>query len=296
MKHLHESVLTDLSLSDPERIQKIKEDAYIGYSRAKDILNKLEDLYSHPKTLRMPNLLLMGETNNGKTVLVNKFFNRHSPFIRNDDNIFIAPVVYVQAPPKPDEKRFYSSILDALAIPYRYNDRVGKQQFQVIQVLKHMETKVLIIDEIHHILAGTMTNQRGFLNVIKYLSNELKIAMVAVGTKEAYNAINADPQLGNRFEPAPLPRWKLDEDYLRLLLSFEQRIPLKKPSNLIQKELATTILTMSEGKIGEIYTVLKKAAELAITSEKEKIDLLILRQINYISPADRKRQVEKIDF
>ncbi|NOW94767.1 TniB family NTP-binding protein [Mucilaginibacter sp. SG564] len=296
MKHLHESVLDYLALKESERIQKIKADVWIGYSRAKDILDKLDELYNHPKTLRMPNLLLMGETNNGKTVLVNRFFNKHLPFIRDEDNVFIAPVVYVQAPPKPDEKRFYSSILDALAIPFRHNDRVGKQQFQVIQVLKHMETKILIIDEIHHILAGTMTNQRVFLNVIKYLSNELKMAIVAVGTKEAYNAINADPQLGNRFEPAPLPRWKLNEEYLRLLLSFEQKIPLKKASNLIQQEIATTILTMGEGKIGEISTILKKAAVLAITSEKEMIDMAILKHIDYISPSARKRQVDKIDF
>lgn len=296
MNHLYKSVRSNLELGDQERIEKIQADVWIGYSRAKALLDKLNELYAYPKTLRMPNLLIMGETNNGKTVLVNRFFKSHLPFIRDEDNVFIAPVVYVQAPPKPDEKRFYNSILDALAIPFKYNDRADKQQYQVIQVLKHMETKVLIIDEIQHILAGTMTNQRTFLNVIKYLSNELKIVIVAVGTKDAYNAINADPQLGNRFEPSPLPKWKLNEEYLRLLISFEQMIPLKLPSNLIKEEIATKILTMGEGKIGEISTILKKAAVLAIKSKKELIDLAILKQIDYFSPSARKRQIDKIDF
>jgi superfamily II DNA or RNA helicase len=34
---------------------------------------------------------------------------------------------------------------------------------------------MLIVDEIHHLLAGSATRQRQFLNVLKYLGNELKI-------------------------------------------------------------------------------------------------------------------------
>ena len=69
---------------------------------------------------------------------------------------------------------------------------------------------MLIIDEIHHILAGNLNRQKGFLNVIKYLGNELEIPVVGVGTRDAYRAIQTDPQLANRFEPAVLPRWELD--------------------------------------------------------------------------------------
>ncbi|NAW50117.1 hypothetical protein GNY06_01505 [Elizabethkingia argentiflava] len=47
----------------------------------------------------------------------------------------------------------------------------------------------MIIDEINHVLAGTISKQRLFLNVIKYLSNELNIPLVCSGTKLAFNAI-----------------------------------------------------------------------------------------------------------
>ena len=62
--------------------------------------------------------------------------------------------------------------------------------------------------------------QRHFLNVIKYLGNELQIPIVAVGTHDAFNAVQSDPQLSNRFEPALLRRWTLTDDYLRLLASL----------------------------------------------------------------------------
>ncbi|WP_394350819.1 TniB family NTP-binding protein [Elizabethkingia argenteiflava] len=58
-----------------------------------------------------------------------------------------------------------------------------------MHLLKELEVKVLIIDEINHVLAGTISKQRLFLNVIKYLSNELNIPLVCSGTKLAFNAI-----------------------------------------------------------------------------------------------------------
>jgi len=79
-----------------------------------------------------------------------------------------------------------------------------------------------VIDEIHHVLAGNLNKQRHFLNTIKYLGNELQIPIVGVGIKEAFNAIQTDPQLANRFEPVLLPRWELNTGFLKLLASFER--------------------------------------------------------------------------
>jgi hypothetical protein len=74
---------------------------------------------------------------------------------------------------------------------------------------------------IHHLLAGNSVRQKWFLNVIKHLENELKLPIIAVGAQDAFNAISTDPQLANRFEPAVLPRWHYDREFLRLLMSFE---------------------------------------------------------------------------
>src|SRR2546423_1765777 len=72
-----------------------------------------------------------------------------------------------------------------------------------------MAKRMLIIDEIHHVLAGSLLQQHNFLNTIKHLSNELQIPIVGVGTREAFNALQTDPQLANRFEPVFLPRWTI---------------------------------------------------------------------------------------
>ena len=60
-----------------ERIQRLRADRWIGYPRAVEALNRLEALYAWPNKQRMPNLLLVGPTNNGKSMIVEKFRRTH---------------------------------------------------------------------------------------------------------------------------------------------------------------------------------------------------------------------------
>jgi len=293
MKHLIDSVREIALKDDVSRIKFINNNRWIKYPQAEKIIDRLEELLVYPKISRMPNMLIIGETNNGKTILVNKFYKTHQPFVDEKTDKLNIPVLYFQAPPIPDEKRFYHTILDALNVPYRYNDKIEQKENQARNVLEHAKTKMIIIDEIHNILAGNLSKQRAFLNVIKYLANELQIVIVAVGIKEALNAMNTDPQISNRFVPEYLPKWNYSEEYLRLIMSFERLLPLRKPSILASEQLSKKILELSEGTIGEISNVISKAAIEAIKSKKEKIDIEILKNLDYVKPSDRRRQTNK---
>lgn len=68
-----------LELDDKARIKHIEKDQWIGYPRAQQALEKLHHLFSHPKRSRMPNLLIIAPTNNGKTMLIQKFFREIFP-------------------------------------------------------------------------------------------------------------------------------------------------------------------------------------------------------------------------
>ncbi|MDK2771101.1 MAG: TniB family NTP-binding protein [Flavobacterium sp.] len=293
MKHLSENTRIFVeAATDEQRINHVKEFRWIGYSDAIKILKKMEDLLDYPKSSRMPNLLLVGDSNNGKTVLLNQFHKRHQAYVDEDEKGFskvINPVLYIQAPPEPDEKRFYNIIFEKLYAPYKTSEKIEQRQLRLIHLLKEMETKVLVIDEIHHVLAGTLAKQRLFLNVLKYLSNELQIPLICAGTRDAFNAIQTDTQLSNRFEPKVLPRWTNDKELKRLLISFENILPLKKESHLIENSITNKILAMSDGLIGEISKIIELSTIMAIETKIEKITPNILNSIDYISPDKRKK-------
>jgi Bacterial TniB protein len=50
----------------------------------------------------------------------------------------------------------------------------------------------LIIDEVHNLLAGTPREQRVILQLMRYLSNELKASLVCLGVMDARDAIAGD--------------------------------------------------------------------------------------------------------
>lgn len=291
MTTIEEASLDTASKRDiaSQRIEQIKRSRWIGYSRALEVLKELEDLLEHPKAHRMPNLLVIGPTNNGKTMLVSRFLQKHPAHDNPGGDHMCAPVLYVQAPPVPDENRFYNSILERVFCPYRPNEHVSKKQIQVIKVLSQIGVKVLIIDEIHHILAGHIERQRQFLNVIKYLGNELQIPIVGVGTVDALRALQTDPQLANRFKPAPLAKWTLGTDFLRLLASFEKMLALESPSNLTETSMAARLLSLSEGTIGELSSLINAAAILAIETGSECITHSLLDRLKWVAPGERKK-------
>lgn len=293
MSHLNDSTAKQLELSNVERIEKIRSPRWIGYPRAKVVLSKLEDLLVYPRSHRMPNMLVVGDTNNGKTMLVQRFCSLHPADNNPSGDGVHVPVLFVQAPPIPDEGRFYNAILELLFAPYKPNDRVDKKQFQVIKLLKYVGLRMLVIDEIHHIMAGNLNKQRTFLNVLKYLGNELQVPIVTVGTRDAFRALQTDSQLANRFEPVLLPRWEFDTDFLRLLASFERMLPLREPSLLHDTTLSAKLFSMSEGYIGELSRLLTMAGVYAVESGKERIDEKVLSAIDWVSPSDRKRQIDR---
>lgn len=289
--HLEPFARETLSSTAEQRIDFLRQPRWVGYQRAREILAQLEGALRHPKVQRMPNLLLVGETNNGKTMLASRFVRLHSP--RPDSN-GKRTLLMIQAPPVPDENRFYAGILEALNAPYGPHETAARRQVQVLRLLHGIGLEMLVIDEIHHILAGHYAKQRRFLNVLKYLGNELEIPLVGVGTLDALRAVQTEPQVASRFDPVAIPRWQWSKEFLMLLASFERVLPLRQPSHLISEPLARKLLSWSEGTIGELSRLLNRASEIAIRKGAERIDEQVLTATEWVRPSERRQHVERL--
>lgn len=291
LDHLHESAQAIARLPAEERLRHVRADRWIGYSRATAALDRLETLYAWPGKQRMPNLLLIGPTNNGKSMIIEKFRRLHPPTPHPDREQI--PVLAMQMPSEPSASRFYVALLSALGAPLRPRQRVAELEQATLKLLRAVGVRVLVIDELHNVLAGRGEARREFLNLIRFLGNELRIPLVGVGTREAYLAIRSDDQLENRFEPLTLPRWGPDEEARALLASFAAAFPLRRPSPITTEDMARYLLSRSEGTIGELTHLLTDAAVAAIESGEEAINQRSLSMVPYVGPTERRRMFER---
>jgi hypothetical protein len=275
------------------RIARTKQ-YWLKYRIGEETLQVLEDRLAEPMTHRMRNILIISETNNGKTTIAEKFLRRHRPEV-NLSSASVVPILKIEAT-AADENRFYNAILEKLPV-YKHGQsaRGEMKQLFAIRALSECGIRMLIIDELHNMLDAPPVKQRRFMRVLKTLGNELRIPIVALGTREALNALNSDPQLANRFQTIVLPRWKLENDldpnqpseYRQFLVAFERLLPLDEASDLGNDPLASKIFAMSEGTIGEATDLVRDAARWAVRHSRRRIDAEVLDRCGYVPPSRR---------
>jgi len=275
-----------------EKISRTK-DVWFKYRRGEEILQLLEDRLSEPPSHRTRNILIVAETNNGKTSLAMRFLRRHQARLHLA-SVSVVPILKIEAT-AAEEGRFYNAILEALPV-YKYGqkERSDMKELTVIRALRDCGIQMLMIDEFQNLLNAPPQKQRNFLRVIKLLGNELMIPIVGLGTREAFNAITSDPQIANRFQVVGLPKWTLEgenpdepSEYRQFLATFDGLLPLPKKSDLGNDPLAEKIFGLSEGTIGEAADLVRDAAKWSVRMGLERITEEALTRCGYVSPSRR---------
>jgi replication-associated recombination protein RarA len=265
-------------LSNEERIAWIRQERWIQYPRAKRILERLADLVDYPPRDRMPSLVIYGATGMGKTRVIQKFLRDNRTHFDKKLGRTRLPVVSIQMPPAPAERDLYEEILLRMGGVFAYSTSVTTLRHRIRALARQLEVRMLIIDEIHSLLAGTFREQRIILNAVRFLANDLRIPLVCLGTEEASQALMTDQQLADRFAAAELPAWENDAAFEQLLLSFESILPLRRPSDFRDPKIHQRILSLTEGVLGRICGLLETASVEAIRSGEERICLSLLKE------------------
>lgn len=281
--HLTPQVAQMLQAPQDERIEFCRQDRWVAYPNALDAIGVLDDLHDHPRTLRMPNVLIVARSGNGKSSILEYFTNRH-PATVNTEGYAVIPVACVEVPPDPTVSTLYSAILWKLGIGHREKDSAAVKARQVKSILRHTHVRMLLLDEFNNI-AEAGKEARAILSAIRSLSNDLKIVLGAAGTASAINALNQDPQLKSRFQPFALRAWSLDMQYLQFLAAYERLLPLQHPSGLSTEAIAPLLHRMGGEAIGETVKILKRAAVEAVKSGEERITPELLDRLNWVAPA-----------
>lgn len=274
-----------VDLSNEERLRFIDEPRWVGYDVADKITNELIGLLNYPKRLRMPNLLIVGDSNNGKTSISHRFYTNYG-LPHEENSHLVMPVLFANAPASTSDKDLYMAILEALNMPYRSKDSASSLSYQVIHLCKVYQVKMLMVDEFHSMLTGTVRQQLQVMNALKYLCNELQMPIVGIGTHDARRILHTDPQHASRFHMVEIPLWQLNKDFQKLLFRIEGILPLKKPSNLKQSHLASLIYSIAQGNLGNVHRLLTVCAKDAIMSGTEQITEEIILKNRDVRPTE----------
>jgi hypothetical protein len=282
--HLEPAYRAHAAKPDAERIAWIKADRWLGFEQAGLALKRLETLLAYPPRDRMPCLLIYGATGMGKTKILRKFERDHPARFAQTQGVMLKPVVVVQVPPEPVERDLYDEILTGLDMPTLVGGPLAREKDVCRNLLRACEARMIVLDEVNGMLAGTFRQQRIFLNALRFLANDLRVPLVCAGTDLARQALLSDPQLAERFEALHLAAWRNDAKFARLLASLAVILPLQRPSDLSSDAVRTRIFAMTEGVTARIFRLIESVAERAILSGRERIDLASFEDRDLVLP------------
>jgi len=259
-------------LAEPKagRIRAMRSRRWVLYPRAKQALDRLDCLLEHPRGTRMPSIAIYGDSGMGKTMIMNRFRDEHPPRIDRSTGALTTPVLAMEMVGRPGERRFYGELLTLLGAQQRPRADITQMEQAALRIMEAIGVQVLVIDEVHNILAGTYREQRIVLNTLRFLSNRLQISLVCFGVNDAREAIGGDVQLARRFEQFSLSRWAANEEFETLVTSILRNTPLLRPSVLTPKALRR-ILQITDGITANIFHMINSLAIEAVEDGSERI-------------------------
>ena len=269
-RHLTSSAAALLAEHDERRIRAIRSRRWVLYPRAKQALDRLHGLLDQPRGTRMPSIAIYGDSGMGKTMIMKQFRDEHPPSFNTVTGVLTTPVLAMEMTSRPGERRFYAELLTLLGAPSRPRADIAQMELAAMRIMEAIGVQVLVIDEVHNLLAGSYREQRIVLNTLRFLSNRLQISLVCFGVNEAREAISGDVQLARRFEQLTLNRWAANEQFEALIGSILRNMPLRHPSVLTPNALRR-ILQITDGITAGIFRLLTDLAIAAIESGEERI-------------------------
>jgi hypothetical protein len=272
LSHLLPEFRAAAQLPDAERVIRVRSERWIDHPLAHDVLTELREIADQPPRGRMLNALLTAEPGMGKTMTLKKLVRDYAKAFDRKAGVEPRPVVYVLMPEVPTEDAFFGQVFAALGAPAISGFTAQRRRETAFRLLRECGTRALVIDEINSVVAGSPRQQRIFLQLLRFLSNELGIALICAGAPEARQAMLTDPQLRSRFLDIELPPWRDDGDLRTFLARLVQSLPLRRPSPIDSARLRGLIVTRSAGLTWTICKAFERAAVAAIASGEERLD------------------------
>jgi hypothetical protein len=232
----------------------------------------MKDIFNRPVCIRPPCLAIIGNSNEGKTAVVNRFVrDLGGDAVKIFGNHDEMPIVLVEMPPRATEPRVCLAIARALGLTGYANSKSRIVSDHVYRALIAKKVRILILMEFQHMAPLPKCEREVVLDMVKGISNQ-GVNVIAVGTEQAKEMLAEDEQVANRMRVVRVRGFAQGEQLQDFLHSLESFYPLTKPSGLADKKMMTQIYRRTNGVTGEVVALCNAAAVWAVRNNRECID------------------------
>jgi hypothetical protein len=142
--------------------------------------------------------LVVRTNRHGQTRIVQKFLREYRPSLDGRSGCTRLPVASIQIPPAPSERDLYGELLISMRAVVPVQLSVGTLRQRVRVLARQLDVRMLVIDEIHALLAGRYREQRVLLNALRFIANELNLLTDDLTTETLVS-------ISDRRRPRPTP-------------------------------------------------------------------------------------------
>jgi hypothetical protein len=256
----------------------------IWYPRMKAIYDEVVRAYEmNPVTPDPECVALLGGFRTGKTTIVESFCSQHPRQVL-EENTHV-PVLKVVMPAKASVGNVLSTMLVALGDPLADRGSIGAKQHRLQRLLNDCRVQMMILDEANHFVDRDSERiLHDVSNTMKSLIKEQNVACVLVGLPYTEEVLRVNEQFGGLFgDPHLLEpfRWNEEapatvEEFRTFLRQVEQQLPLATRTCLASREMAWRCFVATQGKVGYIMRLLRRAAEEAVLHDEPGLSQALL--------------------
>lgn len=106
-----------------------------------------------------------------------KFERNHPAVFCQATGVTQRPVALAQVPPEPLERDPYRELLAAIDAPVLSGGPRPREKDVCRSLLRVVSARVIVLDEVNSMLAGTWRTATIFLNAIRFLANDLRVPL-----------------------------------------------------------------------------------------------------------------------
>jgi hypothetical protein len=276
VSHVRQSRQHLLNLTKEERLMICLQDVFIEYPNSQAILNAMHYMLRTENKVQAPCMLVWGSGGYGKTSIINKIKEVN----KNEKH----KLVFMSFRQNPNNYNFRELLLEAfgMEVTKKFSGYNASKEFA--RTVERNNIKGIVIDEIHDAVTLSTMQQKINLSLLKNLSgDQYNLSVFAFGVDKASEALRLDPQLERRYLQWPLEKWKLNEEFRGFIAAYERTLPLKQPSHLHSKELATAILKQADGVMDNVVKIIQVCAAEAVSSGIEKITIELITNAPFLA-------------